>query len=264
MRLAVMLLVVTACERADKTVARTKQVLIANPQPVVTLIDPGREPRVVQRLRPTKRADTYEIRVATTYDWDTGQREVQPVLTMKQRREVVEVRDDQAFRERWTMQDIVYDPPTDHPMLVRYAWLEGSVIEQWGDTRGMLLGDSRVTLDERLQPDDYETDTTAYTMVLPEEPIGAGARWQIEARGVMANAKITAELIAVAADSLDIKTQFEHTTNRFGSYRGTGTSEIHLVPRGPGTRIDHVERGTGTIDGHTVRYSIETAMKVTP
>jgi hypothetical protein len=257
---ALLALAVVACERAEPSTPERKRVKIDAPEVTVALDDPGVEPRhrVRWQVRPT--VATYDSRTTMRYD----QMPASTVIT-KEQRSIVEVHEDGVFREAGMMVDITSDPPIQDPLFERYRLLRGATFSGWVDTRGVPLGDISATIDERVLPPDYDTDTSTSMLVFPEEAVGVGARWRIDVRNRQGQARITAELAAADGLQLEIATRFEHTNTRDGTRRGTGTGSYRVNLQGYGDRSTSTERGTLSANGHDVGYELTiTSQRVTP
>jgi hypothetical protein len=260
--LAVLAIVLVGCERADQHEAKpkTKQVALENANTIVTLRDPGREPRVQLRFRPPVIGSeaTYEHRVETTDEWVGHPPEKQPTLTMRISRRIAEKRADGAIRDVGTIVDVAFDRKPDDVFWQRFLRIKGSTYEQWSDARGRMLGPTTVVFDELLEKTDYESDGTPYTMVLPEEPVGVGARWEIDARTSSSHATIQVELTRSDSRSADVATTFTHE-NAVHGMTATGRGEVHVDLVGPDSSMRYTERMTGTVQGQHVTRDLATS-----
>jgi hypothetical protein len=267
LKLVVVFAALAGCERADKDAVRTKRVTIENPKVTVKLVDPGRAPHAPLRYRiePPFPTGTYELATTVHDRWADLPSEPPLTITARLDRKVGDARPD-ATLDVFTFREVRFDRQPEDPMLQRYTRMAGSTHEQWIDARGGLVGPTTTTLDDRLQPGDYNTDNTPYIVVLPEEPIGVGARWEIEAALPTARAAIRAQLVRREDNLVEIRVTFDHESRAHaGVDRSTGTGDLRLALDGSDATTTYVERIPGTVDGHqVVRELTITSKKVSP
>lgn len=255
------LLALLGCERADRATPSTKQITIPGPKVSLVVRDPGAEPRSVVRIRATVGSQHYEYVVTTVDTWQ-GQPPLAPrKMTMHEERKVDEVRPDGSFHASSIWRELAFEGDGSAEMTKQLQPMIDAEFAGWVDNRLEMLGDITLTVDARADTDHSMEGNPEGSIVLPDVPIGIGARWEFEVRYAGERATIRAQLTRRDGDALDIATELTHRGNF--ELDATGTGEFHVdLAGGPSSGTLH-ERGTMTIEGQRLlRETTKTARRL--
>ncbi len=232
----------------------------------VKLIEAGSEPRQKLRLHP--QADDMQsvvVTIKTAMDMGTGQPIKLPVI--KTPMEVVTksvspdgvIAYETTFGDPSLAEDAEAAPQVAEALKSQIAGLKGLVITGTLSARGLASGvkikaPPGTNPQTRMMLEQIKDAMSTFSCPLPEEPVGAGAKWEvkqsIKTQGLTIAQTATYELVAIQADRLETKSSIAQSLSSPGSKAELGK----MSGSGAGTstwELSRIYPARASIDGHS-------------
>jgi hypothetical protein len=228
----------SACEKAGDSRKTIEQ---PPPKVTVTLVDAGAEPRAPLRYhyKPDSAATFERTGTETDQRGDRTAHHQTDYMIVEAR--IAGVDADGRFHEHARIVDAGHRPhPGDQPLSdAERAWstVRETEVDTSQDARGRSISQT-LLLAPGTDPAQLAHVALEHTMVLPDEPVGVGARWHFELDTRLDYASVDATLIGAHGDQLDVHVTYDAFHRIPGqSLAAKGSADWHVDLAGPHTTM---------------------------